>query len=396
MYGALMFSLLDLRNAGCAPNTLKQALRAVTFLLLVLDELEIDLELRLAKGTLLDHAELEALSRACSLPLRDLRMSDGAPQARPNVIRMHEAARMKVGITPAAEVQSSTKFVRLHYIRKYLMWSANRALLRHPPGSVEHEHLLVAKSIADHFLLSRMPASGRRNTEDQRQGLAPKDLERLKRVIQVGHPENPWSPRTQQRNNLLVRWYLNLGLRRSELLGVKVHDINFQSSEVLIPRRPDDKSDPRAQKPEVKTSDKLLPLDPGLARDTHAYVLKERRITGSARRHPYLFVASTSGAPLSISAVNLVFTELRRKVPALPDDLTPHVLRHTWNDNFSELADREKFSEAEESRMRSRLQGWSPTSKTAAQYTRRHVKKKAREASLALQANLSPKTKDGQ
>jgi len=395
VYDALMFGL-DLRGAGFAPNTLKQALRAVMLLLLVLDELKVDLELRLAKGTLLDHAELEALSRACSLPLRDLRESDGPSQARPNVIRMREAARMKVGITPAVEVQSSTKFVRLHYIRKYLIWIANRALLRYPPGSVEHEHLLVAKDIADQFLLSRMPTSGSRNTEDQRQGLAPKDLKRLTEVIQEGHPENPWSPRTQRRNNLLVRWYLNLGLRRSELLGVKVHDINFQSGEVLIPRRHNDKSDPRAQKPEVKTSDKLLPLDPELARDTHAYVLKERRTTGDARRNPYLFVASFSGLPLSLSAVNLVFTELRRKVPALPDDLTPHVLRHTWNDNFSDLADREKFSEAEESRMRSRLQGWSPTSKTAAQYTRRHVKKKAREASLALQANMDPKRTEGQ
>jgi integrase len=249
---------------------------------------------------------------------------------------------------------------------------------------------MVAKDIADKLLTARMPDAASRNTEDQRQGLAPRDLERLLEVIQPGHPENPWSAGAQVRNNLLVRWYLKLGLRRAELLGVRVADINFQAHEVLIARRPDDGEDPRINKPDVKTGDKLLPLDPALAKDTHDYIVRVRRGTGSARRHPYLFVAIHSGAPLSLAAVNLVFMQLKRKVPGLPDDLSPHVLRHTWNDRFSELADREGFEEAEEKKMRSRLQGWSPTSGTAAKYTRRHVRKKAREASLSLQAQLDP------
>ena len=360
-------------------------------LLVVLDEFNIDLEARLRKGNLLEHSEIEALVRACSLHSKDLHESEAAVRATPKVVRLKETVRMKAGVTASEEVQFSTKSIRLHYIRMYLMWASNRALLRHTPGSAEYEHLLVAKGIVGEILRSRMPTAGHRNTEDQRQGLAPADIKRLTDVVEPGHPANPWSKRTQLRNNLLIRWYLSLGLRRSELLSVKVADINFQSCEVLIARRPDDIADPRKDKPVVKTNDKLLPLDPELARDTHSYVVKERRITGEARRHPYLFVANSTGAPLSMAAVNLVFTELRRKVPGLPDDLTPHVLRHTWNDRFSELADREKFSEAEESRMRSRLQGWSPTSKTAAQYTRRHVQKKAREASLALQAKLDPK-----
>lgn len=386
-----MFGLLELRGVGYATNTLLQALRSVMLLLLVLDELKVDLQRRLREGKLLDHSELESVARACSLQLRDLREIDAEPRSLPNVIKLREAARMRTRVKPLDEVHPSTKFVRLHYIHKYLMWLANRWLLRHDPETVVHQHLLVAKDIADKLLTARMPDAGRRNTEDQRQGLAPEHLERLLQVTQPGHPENPWRSGVQARNNLLVRWYLKLGLRRAELLGVRVSDINFQAHEVLIARRPDDKEDPRINKPDVKTSDKLLPLDPALAKDTHDYIVKSRRGTGSARRHPYLFVATATGAPLSLAAVNLVFTQLKRKVPGLPDDLSPHVLRHTWNDQFSELADKEGFAEAEEKKMRSRLQGWSPTSETAAKYTRRHIRKKAREASLSLQAKLRPK-----
>jgi integrase len=89
-----------------------------------------------------------------------------------------------------------------------------------------------------------------------------------------------------------------------------------------------------------------------------------------------------------LSALNKVFVVLRRKCPDLPDDLSPHVIRHTWNDHFSEIMDRRRVSEETEKKMRSRLMGWSETSGTAAAYTRRHVQRKAREASLALQKKL--------
>lgn len=92
---------------------------------------------------------------------------------------------------------------------------------------------------------------------------------------------------------------------------------------------------------------------------------------------------------MTFSALNKVFAVLRRECPDLPEDLSPHVLRHTWNDRFSALMDKQNVSEEAEKRMRSRLMGWSETSGTAAVYTRRHVQRKASEAALALQATLN-------
>jgi hypothetical protein len=46
-----------------------------------------------------------------------------------------------------------------------------------------------------------------------------------------------------------------------------------------------------------------------------------------------------------------------------------------------------------ENKMRSRLMGWSETSKTAATYTRRHVKRKADAGMLELQKKMMKKGK---
>jgi integrase len=132
----------------------------------------------------------------------------------------------------------------------------------------------------------------------------------------------------------------------------------------------------------------LLPLEESLAQLTRRYILGARRSLAGARRHDFLIVANGTGAPLTLDGLNKAFTALRNKCPDVPRDLTPHVLRHTWNDRFSELMDRERIPEDREQKMRSRFMGWSDTSKTAATYTKRHVQNKAREASLQLQRQM--------
>ena len=185
------------------------------------------------------------------------------------------------------------------------------------------------------------------------------------------------------------------GVRRSELIALRISDINFQTNEALIARRADTPDDPRANQPLAKTRDRLLPLSPSLARDTHDYILKFRRDVGSAKRHPFIFVANYTGNPLSQSTVNQIFEKLR-SVPGIVETLHPHLLRHTWNDRFSELSEREGFSDALEQKIRARAMGWSDTSDTAKQYTKRFVREKADKAALSLQQHLlAGRTGDG-
>ena len=94
---------------------------------------------------------------------------------------------------------------------------------------------------------------------------------------------------------------------------------------------------------------------------------------------------------MSIPSVNKVFKVLREKHPELPANIFPHILRHTWNDRYSEEMDANKVGEEAEKKTRSYLMGWSETSGTAVTYTRRHIRKKARAASLAMQENMFSK-----
>lgn len=68
--------------------------------------------------------------------------------------------------------------------------------------------------------------------------------------------------------------------------------------------------------------------------------------------------------------------------------LTSHVMRHTWNERFSEQADEMGLSEVEEARARNEQQGWTENSQSARSYTRRHTRRKGRAVALKLQEDL--------
>jgi hypothetical protein len=42
------------------------------------------------------------------------------------------------------------------------------------------------------------------------------------------------------------------------------------------------------------------------------------------------------GQPLSLKSIDKIFVQIRESYPGLAVTLTRHVMRHTWNDRFSE------------------------------------------------------------
>jgi integrase len=222
-----------------------------------------------------------------------------------------------------------------------------------------------------------------------REGLEPEVVSELLRVIQADSPDNPWhDEHSRHRNELIVLWLYYLGLRRGELLGVRVSDIDFRKGTVVIARRADDKNDPRRRQPNAKTRAREIPLASDLLEKTSNYVMTFRAKLSGARKHGFLFVTSDTGRPMSIPAFSKIFVVLREKCKNLPRNLFAHLLRHTWNDRFSEEMDRRGVAEETEKKTRSYLMGWSETSGSAATYTRRHIRKKAEQASLSMQEQI--------
>ena len=126
-------------------------------------------------------------------------------------------------------------------------------------------------------------------------------------------------------------------------------------------------------------------MRPELADILFDYISVWRRAEPGARTHGYLFVShggTRPGAPLTPRATGKIFDALQR---VLGFDLHPHMLRHTWNDRFSAAIDRKarkggQTPEAGEERIRNFLMGWSPNSKMAEGYSRRHIERAARDA----------------
>jgi integrase len=398
LFEPTLFVLNELRSLNRASATLLQATRAVMVALQVLDHLKIDLSARFNEGRVLELGEIEAFVRLCGFTQDAINQLDTPVAATVKPIKVVSLEKVRMRVRESHEepvVSADTAVIRLMYIRDYVAWLARRKLLsltsRHPM----YIPLSTTSQLVVGMLSERIPSSNGRSSLGQRQGMTKAEIERLLEVIDPASPGNPWKNRhVRVRNQLIFHWLLSLGLRKSELLVIKLADIDLRSNEVTVPRRADDPEELRKDSPNTKTKDRLLSLGSTLADMTREYILGARKTVGNARRHPYFIVATGTGKPLTKSAVNKLFVELRRKVPGLPEELTPHVLRYTWNDAFSEQMDSMKVEPAEEERMRKQQMGWSDNSKMASHYTKRHTEKKAKEASLALQAKMHTKPED--
>jgi len=394
-----VFVLSEVRARNLAAHTIEQVLRAVAIFQLYCDNFGIDVGTRLTDGQLLTLAEIDGLVRYCRQPMAKLHCNNPKvaswstlPKLPRSLEQLREAMPRRSGVN---EVDPSTASMRLCYIRRYLDWLSRSEILKLKASDSRRAALDKVAGTTLDAITARLPR-GRGTNNTWREGMEPEVFDSMLAVIERDSSNNPWTgEHARERNALMVLWLASLGLRRGELLGVRVSDINFQSNEVMIPRRADDPDDPRREQPNAKTSDRLLPLDENLAQRTHRYIVGLRRGIKGARSHEFLFVANGSGAPLSLSALNKIFVALRSRCGELPASLCPHVLRHTWNDRFSEQMDLAQVPEEQEKRLRRYLQGWSETSTSPEVYTRRHRREAAKKASLELQRRMMGSETDG-
>jgi integrase len=189
------------------------------------------------------------------------------------------------------------------------------------------------------FSHTRMPAGqcGRRK------GLTQAELEVVEAAI--GPDENGsyrsvgFAPECRFRNWLMYQTARWLGLRRGELLKLKVEDLPQEGSEegeIAVVRRPDDIEDPRvARTPSVKRGDRRVAAPDELLSDLRRYIEHDRK--GPARG--YLFV-SRDGSPLSVDRADDIIRQTGRYAATLFEatypgrahslwSLTWHRLRHT-------------------------------------------------------------------
>ncbi len=115
----------------------------------------------------------------------------------------------------------------------------------------------------------------------------------------------------QCRNVLIVKMFYLTGIRRSELIGLKLTDINDQRKELKVLGK--------------GNKERILPVSNKLLFDIQTYIgLREKY----AREYSNLFI-SERGTPLYPKAVyNIVKSELSKVTTA--DKRSPHILRHSF------------------------------------------------------------------
>ena len=379
-YGNL-FALMMLRMRGRAASTVEQALRGIGLLVDFQQRHGVEIQSRMAGGRLFATHEIDALVAH----LRQSLVSSPGDRHGGGVTALAAARRRKMGL-----VQPHVSATRVIYVAQFLKWYTDLVLrnLALTPAKAAQLSQVVARDIQALHVRREVvePKVGRRES------LTAEQKALMLELTTVEGLRNPWkSSFVQQRNALMVRWLLGLGLRRGELLGITLDQINLRVGTVDIILRPDDALDPRRNQPNAKTRERRLELPKDLVAATHEFITAWRSKIKTARKHGFLFV-SQGGAPLSLDAVASVFLEIRRAAGGHLPALTAHVLRYTWNDEFSAYCDRHKVAPQDERRHREYLMGWAPDSEAAAIYTKRHIEEAARRALLAMserETNLS-------
>lgn len=361
--------VLVARRDRCQAATLKSDLAALSVVLAWAKTSGLDLNDVLDRGAGLEQARLVALIDALRIDYRKRSQSNVLALRRPLV---------SVGVWAN----------RIAVAREYIAWNLANTLAKCEPGTLRYQHVRERREELIRAFDARMP---RVRATSARKGLEPALKARLFEITRPDAVENPFQAAVRQRNALIVDVLQTLGLRRAELLKLRTaHFRPGPKPTLLVERRPDDPDDPRLHQPQVKTRDRLLPLDEPLAERIHRYITVERRRIPNAKRMPFLFL-SRSGKPLSLTGVNKIFEQISRWHGEFKGQLSPHVLRHSANDDLSETLEASGCDAEAAKAVRNYLNGWEPNSSQSSTYTRRFVEAKAQEISLAHQRRIFSK-----
>lgn len=201
-------------------------------------------------------------------------------------------------------------------------------------------------------------------------------------------PGTGFSRQTAMRNWLMFETALELGLRRGELLKLRLDCLPRGAQDgIKVMRFPDDPHDSRTVEPGVKTAERIVPASRNLLSTLRAYITgspPQGRVKGKS---PYLFV-TRSGEPVSLIMADKIIQAIGRYSQVRP--LSWHRLRHTWAENMAELLSQQPNGMD----VLLYLGGWTARD-SVRPYIQSTVARQAQEAMRAYQESLYIEAPDG-
>ncbi|MGY1450263.1 tyrosine-type recombinase/integrase [Pseudomonas chlororaphis] len=361
-----LYVTVHMRGRSLALNTIQSALSALKAMYAWQSYYNIDVESRFSCNELLLSHEIHSL--------RDFMQKPLAGENERSVISISRRS---------GSVSKGNQYARMSVIADYLGFLADH----HLPSSTSSREG-IERMVAQ-IKSNRPKTSNKSSVSREDKHLDDELLDSLEEALRPGSGSNPIREYAVQVRNALMFSILRVtGLRRGELLNLKVEDVDFTTNTMKVVRRPDSKGDSRAYQPVAKTRERVFPLMPELTDQIRGYVLSHRIKVPGAKKHGYLFITHKSGKsqglPLSNSGFGK-FIGVLKSVLECASGIHAHSLRHHWNYTFSKICENRALPPEREEKLRSYLMGWSETSGTAAAYNRRHIKEQAGKAVLELQ-----------
>lgn len=368
LYYPALYVTAVLRGGNLATNTIRHALTAIKLLYAWGNYYSIDLESRFKRSELLFQHEIHSLR-----DFSQKRLADTTPKGSKVASIKHRQRR----------VSTESQYNRMSVIADYVGFIAG-VLCPVTASSAKDISAMVAMIKVNRPRINVLTQKDRSDIHLD-DGL----LDTLEDIIRPGSEANPIADTGIQFRNALMFTILRLtGMRRGELLNLKIDDFDFKTECVRVVRRPDSAGDPRQYQPLVKTKERTLPLTPELMARIRDYISKYRNKVPGARKHGFLFVTHKSGPsqgwPISNSGFGKFISGLKKVVSDL-EGFHSHALRHHWNYVFSGLISEKNLPPQREEKLRSYLMGWSETSGTAATYNRRHIREESGKALIEFQ-----------
>lgn len=248
-------------------------------------------------------------------------------------------------------------------------------------------------------IMSARPAWKKRKN-DEIKGLTHQERERLLAVMHPESDENPFSNGALKlRNYIVLLFGLEMGLRRSEMLLIKLGDIHWHNGQLSVVNLEDENIDSRASAPQFKTHERMLQMSDDLIWALQTYVYSNRvakKGSSGANKHPFLLVSHrrNEGGPLSIKALDGVLSRVGKVVPEL-EHVHLHMLRHdsvyTLLESMRE--EMEKFTPEDRTTQVQKVLtyafGWSPESDMPGLYGAKFWKEEADKAMKKRSENFT-------
>lgn len=380
---------LQVKLGGRSVNTRKRRAYELLFLFKYFQQREVDLIETIESFNLLKERDISLFTRACKLKQHVVESGNvrsiSSRTAISNLISRNQ---------PTENIVSeSTAKSRLDTFIDFYKFSWNRIhgrLVLNDEKQTEYEQCLVNLNIAK----DTMGSWSKVISDPYKSNLSDEKYFELLDTMQPSSGKNPFVS-AKLRNELIVKLFIETGLRRGAVAKLKISDVfNDKAPRVNVTKTPDDSTDIRRERASQKTKAHSSPISSGLAKKIEYYVKEIRSSIPNSCNHDFIFVSEndckgTIGNPLSLRSYNSIFSKLEK---TLDVRLSPHILRHKWNelfdDDMNSLARQLGFDSKTIEDIRKYAMGWSAKSEMADIYNNFKLLCKTRDYHLARQKEM--------